>query len=204
MTTRSFVAFDAVALYDALEYQRLERGLTWQGVANQVWDLSSVLNAQRGDHPLSVSTIKNLGLRRATSCQHALFLLRWLDRTPESFLKGGVAAPASKQRRTTSLESPSTLRGAQRDKEGRGDHVATTRQGVALHTTPTHRTTYRQVRHRHGPRNVHRPVARTPCVRFHRRRDVVTFLPTCAWFAMRHDASQRHVVALRRRQLRHQ
>jgi hypothetical protein len=26
--------------------------------------------------------------RRAISCQHALFMLRWLGRTPESFLKG--------------------------------------------------------------------------------------------------------------------
>jgi hypothetical protein len=26
--------------------------------------------------------------RRATSCQHALFVLRWLDRAPESFLTG--------------------------------------------------------------------------------------------------------------------
>jgi hypothetical protein len=39
--------------------------------------------------------------RRATSCQHALFMLRWLDRTPESFLAGraaqagGVALPAA-------------------------------------------------------------------------------------------------------------
>jgi hypothetical protein len=106
MTTRSFVAFDAVALYDALEYQRLERGLTWQGVANQVWDLSSVLNAQRGDHPLSVSTIKNLGLRRATSCQHALFLLRWLDRTPESFLKGASRDAGSPLPRASNAERP--------------------------------------------------------------------------------------------------
>jgi hypothetical protein len=88
MTSRRFVAFDAAALFEALDQQRTERNLSWQGAASQIWEMSSALNAQRGDHPISASTLKFLGDRGATSCQHALFILRWLDRTPESFLKG--------------------------------------------------------------------------------------------------------------------
>jgi hypothetical protein len=34
--------------------------------------------------------------RRNTSCQHALFMLRWLGRTPESFLPGALPALAAR------------------------------------------------------------------------------------------------------------
>jgi hypothetical protein len=37
---------------------------------------------------LAAGTLRNLGERGDTSCQHALFFLRWLERTPESFLVG--------------------------------------------------------------------------------------------------------------------
>ena len=33
-----------------------------------------------------------MGTKPRTSCQHALFMLRWLDRTPESFLEGATEA----------------------------------------------------------------------------------------------------------------
>src|SRR5581483_11007430 len=44
---------------------------------------------RRHDHPISPSTLTNMDKRREISCQHALFVLRWLERTPESFLDGG-------------------------------------------------------------------------------------------------------------------
>jgi hypothetical protein len=51
--------------------------------------MSSELNALRpDDHPLAPSTLTSLGRRGDTSCQHALFFLRWLDRSPESFVPG--------------------------------------------------------------------------------------------------------------------
>jgi hypothetical protein len=31
-----------------------------------------------------------MAIKPRTTCQHALFMLRWLDRTPESFLVGAV------------------------------------------------------------------------------------------------------------------
>ncbi|MGC4109947.1 MAG: hypothetical protein QM747_05885 [Nocardioides sp.] len=79
--------FDTHALYEALNRQREQRGLTWSGAAREIWAMSSVLNEQRpDDHPLAASTIRNLQISSDTSCQHALFYLHWLDRTPESFM----------------------------------------------------------------------------------------------------------------------
>jgi hypothetical protein len=81
--------FDVMALFRALDERRAERGLSWKGVADELWQLSAELNGRRSDHPISPGTLTGLPGRRATSCQHALFMLRWLDRTPESFLTGG-------------------------------------------------------------------------------------------------------------------
>jgi hypothetical protein len=80
--------FDAAALYAALDAQRAELGLNWRQVADQLWNLSAELNDRRRDHPISPSTLTNMGKNPRTSCQHALFMLRWLGRTPESFLEG--------------------------------------------------------------------------------------------------------------------
>ncbi|HEY3941791.1 MAG TPA: hypothetical protein VGL60_04845 [Acidimicrobiales bacterium] len=81
--------FDAGALYRALDARRTELALSWKGVADQIWELSSELNRRRGgrDHPISSSTLTGMAKRPRTSCQHALFMLRWLGRTPESFLR---------------------------------------------------------------------------------------------------------------------
>jgi transcriptional regulator with XRE-family HTH domain len=80
--------FDAAALYQALDERRAELGLSWTGVAAQIWQLSAELNDRRRDHPISPSTLTGMASKPRTSCQHALFMLRWLGRTPESFLLG--------------------------------------------------------------------------------------------------------------------
>jgi hypothetical protein len=81
--------FDVSALYAALDEKRASLGLSWTGVARQIWELSSELNERRpSDHPISPSTLTNMAKKPQISCQHALFMLRWLDRTPESFLVG--------------------------------------------------------------------------------------------------------------------
>jgi len=93
--------FDALALFEALDRQRVERGMTWRQAADQIWEQSAELNARRDDHPISPSTITGIAKRGDTTCQHALFFLRWLDRAPESFLApsvgdgGGAALPAA-------------------------------------------------------------------------------------------------------------
>ena len=92
---RVIAEFDGRALYSALDAKRQAEGLSWPGAAAAIWDMAPALNAARdarglANHPISPSTLQSLGKRGDTSCQHALFFLRWLDRTPESFLVGAA------------------------------------------------------------------------------------------------------------------
>jgi hypothetical protein len=87
--------FSVGDLYAAMDERRRERGLSWPQVADEIWDLSSELNERRRDHPISPVTLTGMKPRGATSCQHALFMLRWLGRTPESFLVGVHEIPDS-------------------------------------------------------------------------------------------------------------
>jgi hypothetical protein len=87
---RALPVFDRGALFSALDAQRRDRGLDWTALANELWQQSSELNAQRTDHQLCGGAIARLPKRGATSCQYALFMLRWLRRAPEDFLTGPV------------------------------------------------------------------------------------------------------------------
>ena len=81
--------FDAAALFCALDEKRLDEGLSWKNATWAIWQTSSELNERRGDHPISPSTITWMAKHHDTSCQHALFMLRWLQKSPEEFLRGG-------------------------------------------------------------------------------------------------------------------
>lgn len=88
---RALPVFDCEALFNALDVQRRELGLGWYELADQLWQESSDLNAERtDDHPLCGGAVQRLRERGATSCQYALFMLRWLQRAPEDFLTGSV------------------------------------------------------------------------------------------------------------------
>ncbi len=87
---RALPVFDCGALFSALNAQRRDHGLDWRALADELWQQSSELNAQRTDHPLCGGAIARLPKRGATSCQYALFMLRWLRRAPEDFLTGPV------------------------------------------------------------------------------------------------------------------
>lgn len=78
--------FDVQALFVALDERRRRERLSWSRAAAQMWELSADLNAQRDDHPISPSTVSNLARRGDASCQHALVMLRWLERVPEDFI----------------------------------------------------------------------------------------------------------------------
>jgi hypothetical protein len=69
--------FDNAALYAALDEKRIALGLSWPRVAGQMWEQSAALNDRRRDHPISPSTLTNVTRSSRTSCQHALFMLRW-------------------------------------------------------------------------------------------------------------------------------
>jgi hypothetical protein len=88
--------FNTDALYAALDAERIARDLSWSAVARQFWDLDAELNRSRPhDHPFSASTIRSMKDRAQTSCQHALFMLRWLDRAPEQFLQPSADDPVA-------------------------------------------------------------------------------------------------------------
>jgi hypothetical protein len=89
---RALVDFDVHALYRALDGQRAGRGLSWNGVAREMWELSAELNARRNDHPIAGSTLVNMNRRGASTCQHVLFMLRWLGKAPEDFVPGVVVS----------------------------------------------------------------------------------------------------------------
>ncbi|HKW13436.1 MAG TPA: hypothetical protein VJS69_03025 [Candidatus Krumholzibacteria bacterium] len=88
--------FDAVAMCRAMDARRAELGLSWKGVADALWEQSALLNAQRNDHPISASTLTGIAKRRDCTCQHALFILRWLDVTPEHFVDGARDTKAAR------------------------------------------------------------------------------------------------------------
>jgi hypothetical protein len=87
---RALPVFDCGALFGALDAQRRDRGLGWFELADELWQQSLDLNAQRTDHPLCGGAVARLQQRGAISCQYALFMLRWLHRAPEDFLTGPV------------------------------------------------------------------------------------------------------------------
>jgi len=78
--------FEVRSLLEALDRQRLEEKLSWPQVAEAVWAQSSELNDRRNDHPIAVETITGMQTRNNISCQHALFMLRWIGCAPEEFI----------------------------------------------------------------------------------------------------------------------
>jgi hypothetical protein len=84
------VFFDCGALFEALDEKRQVGDLGWYDLADVLWQQSADLNAVRDDHPLCGGALQRMPRRGATSCQYALFLLRWLGRAPEDFLTGPV------------------------------------------------------------------------------------------------------------------
>jgi hypothetical protein len=130
--------FDTGALFDALDAQRVSRSLTWPQVARELWQQSAVLNLHRHDHPISSSTITGMAKRGDTTCQHALFILRWLGRSPESFIPGSTVKdtplpPAGPDRRLRwDLHSLYDALNKQRKER----HMTWLQVALVLHCTP--------------------------------------------------------------------
>lgn len=79
---------DFGAFTGAFDAERRSRGLTWFTFTDELWDQSADLNAQRPeDHCLCGGAVSRLPAREDTSCQYALFMLRWLGRPPEDFVR---------------------------------------------------------------------------------------------------------------------
>lgn len=95
--------FDNQAFFDAVDARRREQHLSWPTLACVIWEQSRVLNQRRNDHPISPDTIRKMADRSGISCQHALFLLRWLGVPPETYIAApqpgtaGIALPPADQ-----------------------------------------------------------------------------------------------------------
>lgn len=87
------VDFDLKALYLALDAERRSRGMSWHQAAR---DISAAFRDTPAA-PLSASTLTGLRERSVAEGDGVLQMLRWLDRSPESFIaghEGGAALPA--------------------------------------------------------------------------------------------------------------
>jgi hypothetical protein len=72
--------FNIVALHTAIDARRIERGLSWKGVAHEV----NRADERYGLHPISPSTISGLKNKRwGVEGDGVLQMLLWLDRTRE-------------------------------------------------------------------------------------------------------------------------
>src|SRR5262245_40725384 len=72
--------FDPQALYDAVDAQRRERGMTWKDLSNELW--------------IATSTIKGMTKRKwGIELDGVIGMARWVGRTVESFA-GGDGGPA--------------------------------------------------------------------------------------------------------------
>jgi hypothetical protein len=87
---RTVSAFDGDAVIRALDVQRVECGLGWTALADELWQQSCDLNTELSDHSLCPGALVRTAKRGTMSCQYALIILRWIRRAPEEFLTGSV------------------------------------------------------------------------------------------------------------------
>jgi hypothetical protein len=85
--------FDMHALHEALDAKRHARRLTWVGLAAEINEpfigTTSI--------PISVGTIRGMQNKRSATSAVVLQILRWLGRTPESFLSGRNLPPMASE-----------------------------------------------------------------------------------------------------------
>lgn len=79
--------FDGDAMIRVLDRQRADRGLDWNGLADELYGQSSELNAQLADNCMCQGALVRTAKRGTMSCQYALIILRWINRAPEDFLR---------------------------------------------------------------------------------------------------------------------
>lgn len=81
------------ALLDALDAARRARALTWVALTAEI----NKPFQGTPSIPISIGTIRSMRTKRAVTSAVVLQVLRWLCRTPESFLRGNEAGPDIKE-----------------------------------------------------------------------------------------------------------
>src|SRR5262245_55221761 len=74
--------FKLAELYDAINGQRQARGLTWQQAVLEI----NMVYGRSGRHPIARSSVTGLRTKAVAEGDGVLAMLRWLNRTPESFI----------------------------------------------------------------------------------------------------------------------
>jgi hypothetical protein len=77
--------FDVNALYDALDAQRNERGISWTQLTRELNDLFRDVKLAR---PIATSTVTGMRDKGGLNGNGVIQMLIWLKRTPESFCPG--------------------------------------------------------------------------------------------------------------------
>jgi len=85
-TVMAYLDFDLHALYEALDSERVARNMTWAAVAREICGRAALRD-------LSASTITGLRTNRLAEGDGVLQMLRWLGRSPESFVPDLNASP---------------------------------------------------------------------------------------------------------------
>lgn len=80
--------FDMGALQAALDAERRARELSWTELTEEI----NVPFQGTPSIPISVSTLRSMHAKRSVTSAVVLQVLRWLGRSPESFLNGGESA----------------------------------------------------------------------------------------------------------------
>jgi hypothetical protein len=76
--------FDMRALQAALDDERRIRGLSWEELTTEI----NVPFKGTTSIPISAGTIRDMSKKSSVTSAVVLQVLRWLDRSPESFLSG--------------------------------------------------------------------------------------------------------------------
>jgi hypothetical protein len=82
-------AFDLLALYNAMDAKRAANGSSWAQVTAEINALFAGTGAR-----MAQSTIRGVGTRRVVEADGVLQMLRWLGRSPESFVPNDSRADA--------------------------------------------------------------------------------------------------------------
>lgn len=96
--------FDVAGLYAALDARRSLRGLSWQQVADEINSFFEKVPAR----PISRSTIVRTREGGIVEGDSVLQMLRWLGRTPESFMPQPLSWATGRQQPPERWPGPDT------------------------------------------------------------------------------------------------
>ena len=112
-------SFELTTLYAALDAQRESRGLTWTQAVREINAVGPTSIRQ-----IAVSTVTGLPSKTLAEGDGVLQMLRWLKRSPESFLRDSSALteelPEAKQEQVLRFDTPKLYEALNARRTGKG------------------------------------------------------------------------------------